>query len=176
MLAANNIVIVYRYKFWSNIVHIGLMINYHMQESIIEENENEDDSDSELDDGSVDSDRRNTMLSPGMKMVKDEDIEPKAPLSNHKSKIHSPDIFSPLDSPKAGPNSSSTNPDTNNKREPKYLRLLSTRLRDSTTSDSLSSSSLEMSTDHMFNSDKEIRVYTRILNFPCYLVLVCSNM
>ncbi|BAT94636.1 hypothetical protein VIGAN_08125500 [Vigna angularis var. angularis] len=127
------------------------------KESIIEENENEDDSDSELDDGSVDSDRRNNILSPGLKMAKDEDIELKAPLSNHKNKIHSPDIFSPLDSPKAGSNNSSTIPDTNNKREPKYLRLLSTRLRDSTISDSLSSSSLEMSTDHMLNSDTEIR-------------------
>ncbi|CAJ1976591.1 unnamed protein product [Sphenostylis stenocarpa] len=122
---------------------------------IIEENENEDDSDSELDDASVDSESKNNVFSPGMKMVKDEDIEPKAPLSNHKNQIHSPNIFSPLDSPITGPNNSSTNPDTNSKREPKYLRLLSTRLRDTTLSDSLSSS-LEMSTDQIFNSDKEV--------------------
>jgi len=139
-----------------------------MQESIIEEDENEDDSDSELDDATVNSERKNNILSPGMKMVKDEDIEPKAPLSKHKNQIHSPDIFSPLDSPRAGPNSSSTNPDTNSKREPKYLRLLSTRLRDSTTSDSLSSS-LEMSTDHISNSDKEIRV-CRIRTIQCRLL------
>ncbi|KAL9318046.1 hypothetical protein ACSQ67_014563 [Phaseolus vulgaris] len=110
---------------------------------------------SEFDDASVNSERKNNILSQGTKTVKDEDIEPKVPLSNRKSQIHSPDIFSPLDSPKAGPNNSSTNPDTNRKREPKYLRLLSTRLRDSTTSDSLSSS-LELSTDHILNSDKEI--------------------
>lgn len=135
---------------------IGLMINYHIQESIIEENE--DESDSELDDTSVDSENKNNIFSPGMKMVKDEDIEPKVHLSNQKNQIHSPNIFSPLDSPRTGPNNSSTNPDTHSKREPKYLRLLSSRLRDSAISDSLTSS-LDMSTDHMLNSDNEVMVY-----------------
>jgi len=152
-----------------------------MQESINEEDENEDDSDSEFDDASVNSERKNNILSQGTKTVKDEDIEPKVPLSNRKSQIHSPDIFSPLDSPKAGPNNSSTNPDTNRKREPKYLRLLSTRLRDSTTSDSLSSS-LELSTDHILNSDKEIMVcrirsiQSRLLFSTCIaLVQLCNG-
>lgn len=124
-----------------------------MQESIIEENE--DDSDSELDDASVDSDNKNSIFSPGMKIVKDEDTEPKVHLANQKNQIHSPNIFSPLDSPRSGPNNSSTNPDTHSKREPKYLRLLSSRFRDSTISDSLS---LDMGTDHIFNSDNKVMV------------------
>lgn len=126
---------------------ISLMMNYQMQESIIEENE--DDSDSELDDASVDSDNKSNIFSPRMGMVKDEDIEPTVHLSNQKNQIHSPNIYSPLDSPRTGPNNSSTNPDTHSKREPKYLRLLSSRLRDSTISDTLSS--IDMNTDHMFN-------------------------
>ncbi|KAL5139249.1 putative E3 ubiquitin-protein ligase LIN-1 [Glycine soja] len=123
------------------------------KESIVKENENEEDLDSELDDASMDSDNKNNIFSPEMKMVKDEDIEAMAPLSNQKNQFHSPDIFSPLGSPRTGPNNSSTNPDTNSKREPKYLRLLSTRLRDSTISDHLS---LDMSKDHILNSDNEV--------------------
>jgi len=61
---------------------IGLMINYHMQETIIEENENKDDLDSELNDASMDLVNKNNIFSPEIKMVKDEDIEPKVPLSN----------------------------------------------------------------------------------------------
>ena len=61
---------------------IGLMINHHMQESIMKENENEDDLDYELDDASINSDNKNNIFLPEMKMVKDEDIEPKVPLSN----------------------------------------------------------------------------------------------
>ncbi|KAK7391558.1 hypothetical protein VNO78_19974 [Psophocarpus tetragonolobus] len=131
------------------------------KESIIEENENEDDLDSELEDASVDSDTKNNIFSPGMKMVKDEDIEPKVHLSSQKNQIRSPNIFSPLDSPRTDPNNSSANPDTNSKREPKYLRLLSTRLRDSTISDSLILS-MDMSTDHIFNSDNEEMVSKNI--------------
>ncbi|TKY51776.1 putative E3 ubiquitin-protein ligase LIN-1 [Spatholobus suberectus] len=125
------------------------------KDNIIEENE--EDSDSELDDASVDSDNKNNIFSPGIRMVKDEDIEPKVHLSNQKNQIHSPNIFSPLDSPRTAPNNSSTNPDTHSKREPKYLRLLSTRLRDSTISDSLS-----LSPDHTFNSDNEVMVLKNI--------------
>ncbi|KAH1222164.1 putative E3 ubiquitin-protein ligase LIN-1 [Glycine max] len=49
-----------------------------MQESIMKENENEDDLDYELDDASINSDNKNNIFLPEMKMVKDEDIEPKA--------------------------------------------------------------------------------------------------
>ncbi|KAL2324995.1 hypothetical protein Fmac_024053 [Flemingia macrophylla] len=127
------------------------------KESIIEENE--DNSDSEIEDASVDSDNKNNIFSPGMKMVKDEDIEPKVHLSYQKNQIHSPNIFSPLDSPRTGPNNSYTNPDTRNKREPKYLRLLSNRYMESTISDSLS---LDMNKDHNFNTDKEVMVLKNI--------------
>ncbi|XP_061337548.1 putative E3 ubiquitin-protein ligase LIN-1 [Gastrolobium bilobum] len=124
------------------------------KESIIEENE--DDSDSELDDASVDSDNKNNVFSPGKEMIKDEDTVPKVHLSNNKNQIHSPNI-SPLDSPRTAPNNSSTNPDIRSKRETKSLRLLSSRFRDSTISDSLSLSP-DMSTDHNFNSDNEVMV------------------
>ena len=120
----------------------------------MKENENEDDLDYELDDASINSDNKNNIFLPEMKMVKDEDIEPKVPLSNQKNQIHSPDIFSLLlDSPRTGPNHSSTNPDTNSKTEPKYLHLQTTHLRVSTISDHLS---LHMSKDHILNSDNEV--------------------
>ncbi|KHN11218.1 Putative E3 ubiquitin-protein ligase LIN-1 [Glycine soja] len=48
------------------------------EESIMKENENEDDLDYELDDASINSDNKNNIFLPEMKMVKDEDIEPKA--------------------------------------------------------------------------------------------------
>ena len=48
----------------------------------MKENENEDDLDYELDDASINSDNKNNIFLPEMKMVKDEDIEPKVPLSN----------------------------------------------------------------------------------------------
>ncbi|KAK7278577.1 hypothetical protein RJT34_23609 [Clitoria ternatea] len=120
--------------------------------------ENEDDSDSEPDDdASVDSDNRNNIFSPGMKTDKDEDTEPKAHLSNQKNQIHSHSIFPRMDSPRSSPNNSSANPDTHSKREPKCLRLQSSRFRDSTISDPLSLS-LDMSTDHIYNSDNEVMV------------------
>lgn len=145
---------------------IGLMIIYHVQESIIEENE--DDSDSELDDASVDSDNKDNIFSPEMKMIKDEDIEPKVHLSNQKNQIYSPNIFSPLDSPRTALNISSTNLDLCNKREPKALRLLSSRFRDSAISDL--SVSPDMSSDQIFNSDNEVmvRLIHDLYNPICY--------
>lgn len=135
-------------------MHVGLTINHHFQESITEENE--DDSDSDLDDASVDSDRNN-IFSPELKMTKDEDIEPKVGLSNQKNQIHSPNI-SPLVSPRTAPNNSSTNPDIrSSKRESKFLHLLSNRFRDSTISDSLSSSP-DMSSDHVSNGDEVCQI------------------
>lgn len=132
---------------------IGLVINCHMQEAIIEENE--DDTDSEIDDASLGSDKNN-IFSSGMNMIKDEYIEPKVDVSNQRNQIHSPNI-SPLDSPRTAPSNSSTSSDIRGKRESKFLRLLSSRFRDSTISESLSSS-LDMSSDHIFNGDDESMV------------------
>ncbi|KAJ1435771.1 Zinc finger, RING/FYVE/PHD-type [Sesbania bispinosa] len=129
------------------------------KESIIEENE--DDSDSELDDASVDSDNKNNVFSPEMKNIKDEDIGPKVNLSNQKNRIHSPEIFSPLGSPRTATNNASTNSDIRSKRESKFLRLMSSRVRHSSISDSLSSSP-DMSTEHIVNSDNEVMVLKNI--------------
>ncbi|XP_015941043.1 putative E3 ubiquitin-protein ligase LIN-1 isoform X1 [Arachis duranensis] len=143
------------------------------KESIIEENENEneneEDSDSDLDDASVGSPNKNNVFSPERKAIKDNNIEPKVHLSNQRSKIYSPSISSPLDSPRTPQDKSSLNPHMRSKREPKYLCLLSSRLRDSIISDSLTSSP-DLSTDHIMNSDHEMMVnikkkdYNRI---PC---------
>ncbi|KAJ1404791.1 Zinc finger, RING/FYVE/PHD-type [Sesbania bispinosa] len=129
------------------------------KESIIEENE--DDSDSELEDASVDSDNKNNVFSPEMKIIKDEDIVPKVNLSNQKNQIHSPEIFSPLGSPRTATNNASTNSDIRSKRESKFLRLMSSRVRHSSISDSLSSSP-DMSTEHTVNSDNEVMVLKNI--------------
>ncbi|MED6135898.1 hypothetical protein PIB30_050991 [Stylosanthes scabra] len=134
------------------------------KESIIEENENEnedDDSDSELDDASMDSANKSNIFSPERKAIKDENIEPKVHLSNQRNKIYSPSVSSPLDSPRTPQDNSSTNPHMRSKREPKYLRLLSSRLRDSIISDSLTSSP-DLSNDHILNSDHEMMAMKNI--------------
>ncbi|MED6205903.1 hypothetical protein PIB30_022033 [Stylosanthes scabra] len=137
------------------------------KESIIEENENEnededeDDSDSELDDASVDSANKNNIFSPERKAIKDENIESKVHLLNQRNKIYSPSVSSPLDSPRTPQDNSSTSPHMRSKREPKYLRLLSSRLRDSIISDSLTSSP-DLSSDHILNSDHEMMAMKNI--------------
>lgn len=131
-----------------------------MQESITEEYE--DDSDYDLNDVAyVDSDRKTqTIVSPRMKMTKDEDIEPKVYQSNRKNQIYSPTVFYPLDSPRAPPMNPSSKLDTHTKGETKSLRLLSRRFSDSTISNS-SPLSPHMSTDHSISSedsDNEVMV------------------
>ncbi|KAK7268600.1 hypothetical protein RIF29_21301 [Crotalaria pallida] len=128
------------------------------KEIIIEENEH--DSESELDDASVDSDNKNNVFSPEMKMAKDEDTEQKVLLSNQKNQIYSPNIFSPLDSPRTSLSNSSENTNLSSKREPKTLRLLSTRFRDSTISDVTLSP--DISSDEILNSDNEVMVLKNI--------------
>ncbi|KAK2457361.1 putative E3 ubiquitin-protein ligase LIN-1 [Trifolium repens] len=122
------------------------------KESIIEEIE--DDSDSEHYDASVDSDKIN-IFSPDLKTnIKDEDVEPKVYRSNQKDQMQSPNI-SPMESPRAARNRSSTNPHIQRKKESKFLRLLSNRFKGSTISDHSLSSSPDTSSDHIFNGDEE---------------------
>ncbi|GAU16937.1 hypothetical protein TSUD_36950 [Trifolium subterraneum] len=122
------------------------------KESIIEEIE--DDSDSEHYDASVDSDKIN-IFSPDLKTnIKDEDVEPNVYRSNQKDQMQSPNI-SPMESPRAARNHSSTNPHIHRKKESKFLRLLSNRFRGSTISDHSLSSSPDTSSDHIFNGDEE---------------------
>ncbi|XP_019428406.1 PREDICTED: putative E3 ubiquitin-protein ligase LIN-1 isoform X4 [Lupinus angustifolius] len=122
------------------------------KENIIEENENY--SESELDGVSVDSDNKNNIFSPEKKMIKDEYMEPNS--SNQKNQIYSPNL-SPLDSRRTSLDNSSTNPDLSSKREPKILRSLSSRFRDSAISDLTLSP--DMSSDHIFNSDNDVMVF-----------------
>nr|D1FP57.1 RecName: Full=Putative E3 ubiquitin-protein ligase LIN-2; Short=LjLIN; AltName: Full=RING-type E3 ubiquitin transferase LIN-2 [Lotus japonicus]ACL14423.1 putative E3 ubiquitin ligase [Lotus japonicus] len=129
------------------------------KDTIIEENE--DDSDSELDNESVDSDDKNNIFSPGMKMMKYEGVETKVDLSCQRNQIPSPDIFSPLDSPRTAPNNSSPNPDMHSKRDSKFLRLSSSRIREPTISDSLTSSP-DISIDNISNADNEVMVRNNI--------------
>lgn len=129
----------------SNHLKEGKSSIWGAKEAIIEENEA--DTDSEIDDASMDSDKNN-IFSSGMNMIKD--------VSNQRNQIHSP-IISPLDSPISAPSNSSSNPDIRGKRESKFLRLLSSRFRDSTISESLSSSP-DISSDHIFNGDDESMV------------------
>jgi hypothetical protein len=144
------------------------MINHLMQESIIEEIE--DDSDSEHYDASVDSDKIN-IFSPDLKTnIKDEDVEPKVYRSNQKDQMQSPNI-SPMESPRAARNRSSTNPHIHRKKESKFLRLLSNRFRGSTISDHSLSSSPDTSSDHIFNGDEEEAMVCHIRPSKFYYLL-----
>uniref|UniRef100_A0A2N9FFD1 Uncharacterized protein n=1 Tax=Fagus sylvatica TaxID=28930 RepID=A0A2N9FFD1_FAGSY len=86
------------------------------QEGLLEENEDEDEDDSEYvpDDGYVDADdipSKRVSLS-GMKMVEEKETRPKSQLSKMNIQIHSPPVFSPLDSPTSpSPKISSPKPD-----------------------------------------------------------------
>jgi hypothetical protein len=144
------------------------MINHLMQESIIEEIE--DDSDSEHYDASVDSDKIN-IFSPDLKTnIKDEDVEPKVYRSNQKDQMQSPNI-SPMESPRASRNRSSTNPHIHRKKESKFLRLLSNRFRGSTISDHSLSSSPDSSSDHIVNGDEEEAMVCHIRPTKFYYLL-----
>jgi hypothetical protein len=144
------------------------MINQFMQESIIEEIE--DDSDSEHYDASVDSDKIN-IFSPDLKTnIKDEDVEPKVYRSNQKDQMQSPNI-SPMESPRAARNRSSTNPHIQRKKESKFLRLLSNRFRGSTISDHSLSSSPDTSSDHIVNGDEEEAMVCHIRPSKFYYLL-----
>lgn len=131
------------------------MINYLMQESIIEEIE--DGSDSEHYDASVDSDKINIFSPESKKNIKDEDVEPKVYRSNQKNQMNSPNI-SPMESPRRASNNSSTNPHIRRKKESKFLRLLSNRFTGSIVSDHSLSSSPDTSSDHIFTADEEVMV------------------
>lgn len=146
------------------------MISHLMQENIIEEIE--DDSDSEHYDASMDSDKIN-IFSPDLKTnIKDEDVEPKVYRSNQKDQMQSPNI-SPMESPRAARNHSSSNPHIHRKKESKFLRLLSNRFRGSTISDhSLSSSSPDTSSDHIFNGDEEEAMVCHIRPSKFYYLLL----
>ncbi|KAE9619224.1 putative transcription factor WD40-like family [Lupinus albus] len=124
------------------------------KDSIIKENDNYSESD--LDGVSVDSDNKNNIFSPEKKIIKDEYIEPKEDSSNQKNQIYSPNL-SPLDSRRTSLDNSSSNPDLSSKREPKTLRSMSSRFRDSAISDLTLSP--DMSSDHIFNSDNDVMVF-----------------
>ncbi|KAJ7966871.1 RING-type E3 ubiquitin transferase [Quillaja saponaria] len=93
--------------------------------------ENEDDSDYEPYDTFVNLNDKNV----DMKMAEDEETELR-PWST-KNQVHSPTIFSPLDSPRTPSKISSLNPDVKCKKEPdSVLRLLSSRITEAATSTS----------------------------------------
>lgn len=132
-----------------------MIIVYHLQQKTIVEH---DDSDDDLDDSYIDRDgKTQTTVSPRFKL---EDIEPKVHQLNQKNQIYSPPVFSPLDSPRATPKTSSSLHAIHTKGEPKSLRLLSRRFSDTSISNS-SPISPHMSTDHSISSedsDNEIMV------------------
>jgi hypothetical protein len=118
----------------------------------------------------VDSDKIN-IFSPDLKTnIKDEDVEPKVYRSNQKDQMQSPNI-SPMESPKAVRNRSSTNPHIHRKKESKFLRLLSNRFRGSTISDHSLSSSPDTSSDHIVNGDEEEAMVCHIRPSKFYYLL-----
>ncbi|KAI4346167.1 hypothetical protein L6164_013240 [Bauhinia variegata] len=116
--------------------------------------ENEEDSDYELYDAYADSDdAKQNILSLGMKVAKAEDIEAEVFPPNKKNQMHSPTIFSPLDSPRTPSVNLSASRDLHNEKESSaFLRLFSSRFTDSIISTSLPLSP-QMSTDHSISSE-----------------------
>ncbi|KAK4275107.1 hypothetical protein QN277_018243 [Acacia crassicarpa] len=109
-----------------------------------------EDSDDDLDDPYIDRDRKTqTTLSP---RIKGQDIEPKVHQLNQKNQIYSPPVFSPSDSPRATPETSSSLRAIHTKGEPKCLRLLSRRFSDTSIFNS-SPISPHLSTDHSISSE-----------------------
>ncbi|KAK6290419.1 hypothetical protein POUND7_001960 [Theobroma cacao] len=117
--------------------------------------ENEDDSECEPNDASIDyEDQCNEVQSSkGMKMTKDKEIGSALQPKKLRNRTHSPSIFSPLDTPKTSSSkSSSPKPEGNSRKESKsILRLLSCRITDSSDPTSLPISPCK-SNDHSISS------------------------
>lgn len=110
------------------------------QEGLLEENE--DESDYDQDDASMDSnDKAQKLHSPGSsKTINDKETGENVQTSKMKALIHSPTVFSPLCSPKPfPPNMSSPKPEVQcrNNEPITLLRLKSVRLTDSASATSL---------------------------------------
>ncbi|XP_024026587.1 putative E3 ubiquitin-protein ligase LIN-1 [Morus notabilis] len=110
------------------------------QEGLLEENE--DESDYDQDDASMDSnDKAQRLHSPGSsKTINDKETEENVQTSKMKALIHSPTVFSPFCSPKPfPPNMSSPKPEVQcrNNEPVTLLRLKSVRLTDSASATSL---------------------------------------
>ncbi|KAK9270446.1 hypothetical protein L1049_026026 [Liquidambar formosana] len=105
--------------------------------------ENDDDSDNEPNNAYMDSEEKThnlKLVSPSsMRMNDDKEAGPKVQPSKMKNQIHSPTIFSPLDSPKTpSPKIFSPKPGTHSRKEStSILRLSSTHVMDSNVSVSL---------------------------------------
>ncbi|KAA8528755.1 hypothetical protein F0562_036110 [Nyssa sinensis] len=102
--------------------------------------ENEDDSDNEPDAHLDSEDKANRLVHlSSMRMNNNAETRPNIQPTKVKSRIHSPAIFSPIDSPKtSSPKNSFPKPDMHCKKESmSVLRLLSNRAMDSTISISL---------------------------------------
>ncbi|XWS67032.1 hypothetical protein CRYUN_Cryun05aG0251500 [Craigia yunnanensis] len=117
--------------------------------------ENEDGSDYEHHDASVDSEDQSNEVqsSKGLKITKDKEIGSTVQPTKLMNRTRSPSIFSPVDSPKTSSSkNSSPKPHVNSKKESKsILRLLSCRITDSSDPASLPISPCK-SNDHSISS------------------------
>ncbi|XP_022767512.1 putative E3 ubiquitin-protein ligase LIN-1 isoform X2 [Durio zibethinus] len=118
--------------------------------------ENEDDSDYEPNDASIESEDQfdEVQSSKGRKMTSDKEIGTTVQPTKLMNQTRSPSIYSPVDSPKTSSSkNSSPKPDVNSKKESKsFLRLLSCRITDSSDPTSLPIPNCK-SNDHSISSE-----------------------